>query len=223
MLVKFSHPEEENRPSISGTVTWMNRKFDYAETSSGTNRGIQVSEQGVKASLHSYSLKVWQPSGTLGNIHNTGSVYNKNQAGFYPGLALAITKKVTTQQKWPASGWEFTFEKDCPRRRPLPRTAPQPAADRTERLPASAWRLEWLAGDVHCRRQCRRWSGIRKLTDGMRRNTGPMSTTASFSEPGEYVLLVQANDWTGKGGTGFQCCWTNAQVKVTVTPATGTR
>ena len=45
---------------------------------------------------------------------------------------------------------------------------------------------------------------------------GKASTTATFSEPGEYVLYVVANDWTGKGGGGFQCCWTNALVKVSV-------
>jgi len=49
--------------------------------------------------------------------------------------------------------------------------------------------------------------------------SGKATTTATFSEPGEYVLLVQANDWTGPGGAGFQCCWTNAMVKVTVAPA----
>jgi hypothetical protein len=49
-------------------------------------------------------------------------------------------------------------------------------------------------------------------------------TTATFSEPGEYVLHVVANDWSGDGGGGFQCCWTNAQVKVSVKPeATGGR
>ena len=53
--------------------------------------------------------------------------------------------------------------------------------------------------------------------------SGKASTSAAFSEPGEYVLLIQANDWTGPGGAGFQCCWTNAQVKVTVTPAAGAR
>src|SRR5215469_14057946 len=42
------------------------------------------------------------------------------------------------------------------------------------------------------------------------------STSATFSEPGEYILEVTANDWSGEGGRGFQCCWTNAQVKVTV-------
>jgi hypothetical protein len=53
--------------------------------------------------------------------------------------------------------------------------------------------------------------------------SGKASTTATFSDPGEYVLLVQANDWTGRGGAGFQCCWTNAQVKVSIAPAAGTR
>src|SRR5207249_756926 len=46
---------------------------------------------------------------------------------------------------------------------------------------------------------------------------GKATTTALFSEPGEYVLRAQANDWSGEGGRGFQCCWSSAQVKVTVT------
>ncbi|HLX43631.1 MAG TPA: hypothetical protein VKR43_09365 [Bryobacteraceae bacterium] len=46
--------------------------------------------------------------------------------------------------------------------------------------------------------------------------SGKSTTTATFSEPGDYILSVVANDWTGEGGRGFQCCWTNAQVKVSV-------
>ncbi len=45
---------------------------------------------------------------------------------------------------------------------------------------------------------------------------GKATTTATFSEPGEYILRVLANDWSGEGGRGFQCCWSNAQVKVSV-------
>lgn len=45
---------------------------------------------------------------------------------------------------------------------------------------------------------------------------GKVTTTATFSEPGEYVLRMVANDSTGDGGRGFQCCWSNAQVKVSV-------
>jgi hypothetical protein len=48
---------------------------------------------------------------------------------------------------------------------------------------------------------------------------GKADATATFTEPGEYVLRALANDWSGEGGRGFQCCWSNAQVKVTVKPA----
>ena len=48
---------------------------------------------------------------------------------------------------------------------------------------------------------------------------GKASTGATFSEPGEYVLHLGANDWSGEGGQGFQWCWTNAQVKVAVSAA----
>ncbi len=45
---------------------------------------------------------------------------------------------------------------------------------------------------------------------------GKVSTTATFSEPGDYIIRTQANDSSGDGGGGFQCCWSNAHVKVTV-------
>jgi hypothetical protein len=48
---------------------------------------------------------------------------------------------------------------------------------------------------------------------------GKATTQVTFAEPGEYILRVVANDWSGDGGAGFQCCWTNAQVKVSVRPA----
>ena len=41
---------------------------------------------------------------------------------------------------------------------------------------------------------------------------------ATFDTAGEYTLRVQANDQSGEGGAGFQCCWTNTYVKVTVRP-----
>jgi hypothetical protein len=45
---------------------------------------------------------------------------------------------------------------------------------------------------------------------------GKATTKATFTVPGEYILRLQANDRTGDGGGGFQCCWTNTHVKVTV-------
>jgi len=50
---------------------------------------------------------------------------------------------------------------------------------------------------------------------------GKTSTNVRFSTPGEYILRAQANDATGDGGGGFQCCWTNVHVKVNVSPAAG--
>jgi hypothetical protein len=43
-----------------------------------------------------------------------------------------------------------------------------------------------------------------------------VETTATFSAPGEYLLRAVANDSSGDGGGGDQCCWTTAHVRVTV-------
>ena len=46
---------------------------------------------------------------------------------------------------------------------------------------------------------------------------GSMTTLATFSEPGEYIVRVRANDSSGVSGAGHsQCCWSNAFVRVTV-------
>ena len=46
---------------------------------------------------------------------------------------------------------------------------------------------------------------------------GQMTTTATFSEPGNYVIRVRANDASGVASAGHaQCCWTNGFVKVAV-------
>ena len=45
---------------------------------------------------------------------------------------------------------------------------------------------------------------------------GKTVTNATFSAPGDYLLRVEGNDNTGSGGGGFQCCWTNAHVSVTI-------
>jgi hypothetical protein len=47
--------------------------------------------------------------------------------------------------------------------------------------------------------------------------SGKAITNATFNIPGDYVLHVTLNDYSGEGGGGFQCCWTTGQMKVTVT------
>jgi len=57
----------------------------------------------------------------------------------------------------------------------------------------------------------------RKVTLALAVN-GRATTTATFSEPGEYLLHVLVTDASRHGEKGYQCCWSNAQVKVSVKP-----
>ena len=47
---------------------------------------------------------------------------------------------------------------------------------------------------------------------------GTATTSATFSTPGEYVLRIRANDGAVSSAGHAQCCWSNAFVRVTVTP-----
>ena len=53
--------------------------------------------------------------------------------------------------------------------------------------------------------------------DGTAAFNGKGTVNAKFSAPGEYVLHVMAEDYSGTGGGGEVCCWTNGMVKVMVT------
>ena len=46
--------------------------------------------------------------------------------------------------------------------------------------------------------------------------SGHATTTVKFSEPGDYVLHIQINDYSGQGGGGSGCCWTTTLMKVKV-------
>jgi len=81
-----------------------------------------------------------------------------------------------------------------------------PEARRPARLMTVTWSKFRGPGDVT----------FGDATPDVDEKTGQSTTTASFSAPGDYLLRVQVNDATGEGGGGFQCCWTNAHVKVTV-------
>jgi len=57
---------------------------------------------------------------------------------------------------------------------------------------------------------------VEKLQAGESAFTGTATTTATFAEPGDYLLHVIINDYSGDGGGGFGCCWTTGLVRVTV-------
>ena len=51
------------------------------------------------------------------------------------------------------------------------------------------------------------------LPDGQ----GTVNVLVTFSEPGEYILRAQVDNWAATdSGSGDQCCWTNGYVRVTV-------
>jgi hypothetical protein len=49
--------------------------------------------------------------------------------------------------------------------------------------------------------------------------SGKATTAVVFSEPGEYMLHVTANDFSEDGGGGSGCCWTTVVVGVSVAGA----
>jgi hypothetical protein len=59
---------------------------------------------------------------------------------------------------------------------------------------------------------------LQKLPGGAAPFNAKADATAKFAEPGDYVLHVTGNDYSGDGGGGFGCCWTTSLVKVSVKP-----
>lgn len=82
------------------------------------------------------------------------------------------------------------------------------------RGPAVALRWSWLRGPAEVVFEPVRPEIATK--EGPMKFQGAASSKAVFSKPGEYLLQVTATDWTGEGGGGFQCCWSNARVLVRV-------
>jgi hypothetical protein len=57
---------------------------------------------------------------------------------------------------------------------------------------------------------------VEKIAGGGAPFNGKATASVTFSEAGDYVLHVIANDYSGDGGQGFGCCWTTAVLKVAV-------
>ena len=50
--------------------------------------------------------------------------------------------------------------------------------------------------------------------------SGKASASVTFQQPGDYMLHVTANDYSGNGGGGAVCCWTTVIIKVSVSGGT---
>ena len=48
---------------------------------------------------------------------------------------------------------------------------------------------------------------------------GVARVVATFSEPGDYIMLAKVDSFTAEDSSdGNQCCWTNGYVRVSVMP-----
>ena len=159
---------------------------------------ITANGQTTSIPLHIDPLWVIEPFEDAG-VGNTPPVirFQSGGAAFTgppQGFAASLTAK--TGEPLPLTLWVTDDGKIAPEARPR------------QGAPASiVWSKFRGPGDVTFEKD--------RPTVGI--DDGKTSTTAKFSAPGEYVLRVQANDASGDGGGGFQCCWTNVHVKVTVT------
>ena len=113
-----------------------------------------------------------------------------------PPLGISAEYEVTVNESLTMTLWASDDGQVDPNRRPL-EGAPV-------RIRWSKYRGE---GEVV-------FSDPRPETD---ETTGETRTTVTVIVPGTYVLRAQANDSSGASG-GFQCCWTNAHVRVTALP-----
>jgi len=111
------------------------------------------------------------------------------------GIAATFTAKIG--EALPLTAWVTDDGKQPPEARPRPNAPPATVI----------WSKFRGPGDVT----------FDKDRPALAPDDGKISTTAKFTTPGEYVLRLQANDASGDGGGGFQCCWTNVHVKVAVT------
>jgi len=119
--------------------------------------------------------------------------------------AIAKTARISTPLSltlWASDDEKYTSDTNAPQRNPPPPV----------RLMWSKFRGAGAVTFTHAN------PPVERLPNGTAAFNGKSTMTATFSEPGDYVLHVTAMDYSGEGGSGFQCCWTTAMVKVAVKP-----
>lgn len=170
------------------------RKYTWTIVANGQTMSIPL------ALMKGYQLEPFKDAA----MGNTPPVFKFSPTGIAltgpPGQQPAVTLDATVGQPLELTVWASDDGFQDPRR-----SAPMPGPPVTV-----TWALHRGEGDVS-------FSETKPKVDMSA--GGKTTTTATFSKAGEFVLRVQGNDSSGEGGGGFQCCWTNAFVKVTVKPA----
>jgi hypothetical protein len=180
--------------------------------------------------LHTQSDYIVEPFGDAANKNTPPSIKFKADGRAFMGAPNTIAEKYTATVGVPLALNVWASDEGPKINIPEPRAGRgRGAAGRGEPAGRGAAPAEFVPPPP----LALNWSVFRAATGGevtfdnpkpaIDKDAGGKSTVnATFSAPGEYVLRVEGNDSTGVGGGGFQCCWTNAHVSVTVKPAAGT-
>jgi len=162
----------------------------------------------IPLSLHqNYQVEPYEEKG-MGNTPPSLRFEPGGAVHTGPPIGVAATLSATVAEPLPLTVWVT----DKPAKFSANITRP-PAASGAGRGRGArpdltfAWALHRGPGDV-------KFESAKPAID--KAAEGKTATTATFSAPGDYILRAQANDVSGEGGGGFQCCWTNAHVKVSV-------
>jgi hypothetical protein len=129
----------------------------------------------------------------------------KTTQGPLATLASAASRSVAMSQSLPLEVWA-TDDMKYTSGTSAPLSKPRPAVT----LRWSKYRGPGIVTFEHAR------PSVEKVPGEEAPFVGHAQTTATFSQPGDYVLHVIANDFSGDGGGGFGCCWTTAFLRVTV-------
>lgn len=175
---------------------------------------IVANGQTSRIPLHTKLDYIISPFGEDGQAGNTPPVIRFEQAG--PSLAgpraavaRALTRTTSVDAPLPLTIWaeddaKFSSGTNAPMRNPPPPVAMH-------------WAKYRGAGDVTFA-QAQPPVDVFKGGKVGEPFAGRGATTATFRQPGEYILHATVSDYSGVGGRGEVCCWTNAVMKVTVTP-----
>jgi hypothetical protein len=147
-------------------------------------------------------------------VHNTPPVlkFEQGEKGIQGPIAMvakALPRTATVNTPMPLSVWanddaKYTSGTNAPMRNPRPPVT-------------VTWSKYRGPGDVTFEPADGR-PKLETLSGGKvgQPYSGKSAVTATFKTPGEYILHVVGNDYSGPGGGGEVCCWTTAMLKVAV-------
>jgi hypothetical protein len=124
-----------------------------------------------------------------------------------PPIGFAQTLTATLNQPLPLTVWATDKGPDVQDEEPPPSAAGRGGPPRPKLT------VKWV---LHRGANAVKFDPVEPKID--EKDGGKASSTATFTQAGDYVIRLQENDVTGDGGGGNQCCWTNAFVRVNVKP-----